>query len=1054
MSVTVRRVPFADDLLLRIADDVLQAAPRAAAADLGDALVLLPSARACKTLGRLLLERSGHQGLLLPRILTADQWAAEAALGLGLAAPELPADRVRALILAREMLALPWLAERPENAPGLAAEFLEFFDEVRRHRRDGLLLRARNLEPVLEKAQPQEAEIVAADLERAREVWRLYRARVARDQVDVAVQTADELARRLEAGQPLPGRRCTLAIAAGFGRVDPLRLDLLRAALATADDGRLYVPAADSRLSRYFLATWGADDPETPGTDPLAETRRLERAFGAAVEPAPVAPTLYERLHALGPGADLLAPGGPLELLPCGDPESESRVVCDRVAALIDAHGESPPRIAIAVNDPDLAERLFAQLTDAGLEVDSTHGRPLAVQAAGLLLRFVLRAALTGLRAEPLLEVLTHPYVRLGDREDDDGQHGRWSLQLEQMFRRDLGGPEGGLAGLHRRAEDRDQAALDLFGRQGEGMVGFVTAIADAFAPLLEFGGDGQGMRRAGWRELLDAVQECWDRLAPKHPLRTDAARTDVQKAAELMQDLRWQAPHLPAVTLPEFAADLGRLLAEGNVAANRRPHLPILLTGLVEARLERYDHLIVAGLREGVFPSRTRRPLLLPGRMRRRLGLPVWQEDQARDAELFLRLLHAAPRVLLTWPIDDQGQPALPSPLVTRLLLALGARPQPAAAAPLWRRQEIPWNALAADQAAFATETLDVPLTATARERDELSWSALRLWRDCPYRFLLERGFALRKPEEVRAEFGRKEYGRLVHDVLKEWLTPQGEGWGALAAGDAARAETLLCEGAAAAFLPGSRELPVRKLWFDTFQELAPRLVRAEIERFAAWRPIALERRFRLPIGALIDWIAQQSAALGIAPELPDAVPTDLLLTGGIDRVDRSETGDARLAVLDYKTGKMPTAKSIATHEELQVVLYAAALEAGALAGDPESPEPPVRGEVAAALYYPLEGDEAGPPPKPHVDCADAEGRQLLVEGAAEVVRLACAAADPQAIHPLLPRARRGEGPAGLPCQWCDFRGVCRIEERGDLDAATRRRLDKLIGAKEGFGT
>lgn len=1050
MSIVVHRVPFAADLLRRLAADVLRAAPNADAGDLGDVLVLLPSARACKTLGRILLEQSGRDGLLLPRILTADQWAGEAALGLGLSEAELPDDRVRSLILAREMLDLPWLAERPENAPALAAEFLDFFDEARRHRRDGLLLRSPSLEAVLEKSEPQEAEIVAGDLERARQVWRLYRDRVPRDRTDLAVGTAGELARRLEAGAPIPGRRHALAVAAGFGRVDPLRLDVLRAALATADDSRLYLPEADTRLSRYFLATWGAVEAGAPATDPLAGARRIARAFDAANDSAEAGPsTLHERLQALGPGADLLAPAGPIELLPCGDSESESRVVCDRVAGLLDAHREAPPRIAVAVNDPDLAERIFAQLTDAGLDVDSTHGRPLAVQAAGLLLRFVLRAAVTGLRAEPLLDVLTHPYVRLTEGDEDDGEHGRWTLQLEQMFRRDLG-PEGGLGGLHRRAEDRDQVALDLFDRHGAGLVGFVTAIADAFEPLLEFGTDAQGLRRAGWRELLDAVETCWNRLAPKHPLRADAERQDVQKAAQLLQDLRWQAARLPAVTLNEFAADLGRLLAAENVAANRRPHLPVLLTGLVEARLERYDHLIVAGLREGVFPMRTRRPLLLTGKTRRRLGLPVWQEEQARDAELFLRLLHAAPRVLLTWPVEDQGQPALPSPLVSRLLLALGADPQPAAAAPLWRKEEIPQATIDERQRTFASEPLDVALTATARPRRELSWSALRLWRDCPYRFLLERGFALRKPEEVRAEFGRKEYGRLVHDVLKQWMTPQGEGWFALADGDAGKAEALLHEQAAAAFLPGSRELPVRKLWFDTFENLAPRLVRAEIERFATWRPVALERRFALPVADLVRWIAAQSAALGLDPDLPREVPADLLLTGGIDRVDRSETGDATLAVLDYKTGKMPTAKSIEQHEELQVILYAAALEAGALAADPEGP---VQGTVAEAIYYPLEGDEAGPPAKPHVVAGEGDGRLLLVEGAATVVRLACAAAAADVHHPLLPRARRGEGPAGLPCRWCDFRGVCRIEERDGLDAGTARRLDKLVGAKEVFG-
>ncbi len=1048
MPLIIRHLPFSGDLLCQVASDVLRDASGAQTGDLSDVLVLLPSARACKTLGRILLQESGREGLLLPRILTAEQWASEVAIGMGLSAAHLPDDRIRAIILARELLQVPWLADRPENAPSLATEFLDFFDEARRHRRDAMLLQAENLESVLEKSSPQEAEVVAADLERAREVWDLYRKAVPRDQIDHRVEVGDELARLRQAGRQVPGRRYEQCLIAGFGRIDPLRVDVLRAATSTSDRSALYLPEATAPISRLFLATWGQPEEAAPATDPLAGTRRIARAFDVESDSPEVAATLHERLSELDDPRGLLAPTGPLELLPCGDPESESRVITDRVATLLETAGREAPSIGIAVNDPDLAERLYAQLTDAGLDVDNTHGRPLSVQASGLLLRFILRSAVTGLRAEPLLEVLTHPYVRL--ETGGQGGHGRWTLQLEQIFRRETG-PEGGLAGLHRRAEDRDQAALDLFGGRGAGMVQFVTAVADAFAPLLEFGTERGGQLRTGWRELLDAVVACWNALAPKQPLVGDSNRTDIQKAAQLLDDLRWQAERLPPVTLTEFATELGRLLAGEEVAAHRRAHLPVMLTGLVEARLERFDLLIVAGLREGSFPVRTKRPLLLPGALRRRLDLPIWQETMARDAELFLRLLHAAPQVTLTWPLEDQGQPALPSPFVSRLLLALGD-PQTAGEVPNWRKQDIPWVEIESRGEKFSAEPLDIPLTESARPRIELSWSALRLWRDCPYRFLLERGFGLRKSEEVRAEFGRKEYGRIVHDVLKDWLDPEGEGHAGLSAGTGDRAQELLLDLAAKAFLPGSRELPVRKLWLDTFTAAVPYLVRGELERFENWRPLALEPRFHMPLEQLLDWCSGQLGAAA-APRLDplrDRATEGIVLTGGIDRIDRCRDGSASLAVIDYKTGKLPAKKSLQEREELQVVLYAAALEAGALAGaDPR----PVTGTVAEGIYYPVEGEKAGPPAQPHLAAGADAGRSILVEGALEIAELAIAAADPNAEHPLIPRARRGEGLSTLPCKWCDFRGVCRIEERDGLGADVRRRLDKLVGAREAFG-
>jgi ATP-dependent helicase/nuclease subunit B len=1053
-SLQIRRVPFADNLLQRLADDLLADLPGARDGDLSAALVLLPSARACKTLGRILLEQSGQDTLLLPRILTAEQWTGEAALGLGLSSLGLPDDRVRPILLARGLRDVSWLAGRQENAPALAREFLDFFDEVRRHRQGESLLQGQSLDAVLALAQPAEAEIIAEDLDKARQAWKIYRDAAPRDRTDAQVETADILAARMASGDGPPGRRYEQVIAAGFGRVDPVRADLLRAALAGGRQAWLVLPQSESRLSQLLLATWAPVTAEGAiSSDPLESSRRIERLltgeFGGKMEPessGAIATTLRERLAAVGPVDDLAGPSGPLELLPCSDPEAESRLVADRVVSLLADQLGAPPRIGIAVNDPDLAARIYTQLTDAGLDLDNTHGQPLAIQPAGLLLRFILRAAMTELRAESLLEVLTHPYVKLTTGE---AGHGHWTLQLEQIFRRDTG-PEGGLSGLYRKAQDRDRAALDLFGRQGPGLVAFVTAVADAFAPLRDLRMSGQ----ASWQELLDALTATWNFLAAEYPLQPDSRRHDIQAAAELVRDLRRESDRLSPPTLTEFSADLGRLLAEESVPPHRSTSLPVLLTGLVEARLERFDHLILAGMREGVFPKKTQRPLLLPGRIRRRLDLPGWHDALGRDAELFLRLLHNAPHVLLTWPVEEGGQPVLPSPFVSRLLLGLGDPGEVSTAETVWRKRAIPWPGIIAGEESFAAETCDPPAHESARPLTDLSWSALRVWRDCPYRFRLERGFVLRKPEEVRAEFSRMEYGRLVHEILRSWLAVDGAGYAALAAADRQQADALLRQEAAAKLLPGSKELPVRKLWLDSFGQIVPQLVEWELNRFPQWRPLALETKFRLPLTGFLDWARALGDELGQAPDLPanDELPdyaSELHLVGAIDRVDRSQDGTGALAVIDYKTGRLPAAKAVQELEELQVLLYAAAIEAGAL---PASGGGIVTGLVRQGLYCSLAPDKAGAAVKPHLDATDMEGRRLLLDGAVELARLSLAAANPDGPFPLIPAERRGEGAAQLPCRYCDFRGLCRLEERSCLNPATRRKLDKWVDSREGF--
>lgn len=993
-------------------------------------MVLLPSSRACRTLQQELLEESlretGRRTLLLPRIVTVAQWSAEVASAVGLAITDLPDDRVRSVILARELTTLPWLRDNRESAPGLASEFIGLFDEVRLHRCDNLLLDPEATGRVLEKTSPAEAEIIAGDLGRIHEVWACYRRLVPRDSVDVLT----DLARSLESAG-VPGPAPELVVVAGFNRLDPVRAVLLRNAMAHGGESRLYLPVTEGPLARLFEATWSS---ESLGTDPLAPARLAE----TMLLPDTTEPIADIRVTTLKQRLDILRAEGLPDhqpvFCPCGDPEAESRRVAHHVAEILSRNGGEKCSVGVAVGDPRLAARITAQLRDAGVDVDNTHGQSLASLPAGLLLRFILRAALTDLRPEPLLEVLTHAYVNLPLAE---GTHATWTLRLEQMFRRNQG-PAGGLAGLRRQAADRDQSARNLYDQQGPGMAAFVEAVAASFAPLLE----PRGVRT--WDRWVEAIREAWTALAPDHALGEKKDRPDVTAAARLLDSLKADAGLLPPVDLAEFAGDLGRLLSGENVPAHRARNLPVLVTGLIEARLETYDHLIIAGLKDGVFPARPTRPLLLAGGLRDRLGLPGWRDALSRDAEVFLRLLHNAPDVLLTWSTEEEGQPVLPSPFVSRLQLALQPDIPDPPEALLWRRNDVPWAGLESAAATFAAEDPAPPALAPIRPLTLLSWSALRQWRDCPNRFLLERGFALRKEEEVQEEFGRLEYGSLVHEALAEFLDTSGPGYAALAAGDQAAAEICLRDTAQRNFAPGADDLPLRHLWLDSFLRAVAPLTAYEIERFALWRPVALEEKFELPLGDLTAWITREAAACGWDPELPALTghAGDILLRGTVDRIDRRQDGSGALAVIDYKTGKTPSAKKVAELEEMQVLLYAAAVEVGVM---------PVTGGVSEGFYYAVNEDKPGGPAKPQLSCESGEGRLLLLRGAARLAELAVSAADPAGHFPLMAREIAGEGEASLPCDYCDFRGVCRLEER-DLPPATDRKLGKLVNSKDRF--
>jgi inactivated superfamily I helicase/RecB family exonuclease len=1026
MSFHIKKVAFRDDLLSRLAEDLLAVEPGSGQGDLSRALVVLPSARACRTLGHVLLEKSGREALLLPRAMTAAQMFQEEFAAQDLASADIPDDAIRYLLLAHRLEELPWLRERPENGPGLAREFVAFFDEVRLHGRPDLLQAEASVDSVIRLGHVGAAEVLARDIKRLGEVWNIYRQAVPLDSVDMKVAAAAAAETR---SQP----PVNLMAVAGIGLLDPATARLIRARAAAAGQAWLYLPEKESLLSRFLAATWG---PGSNDLDPLAPARKVCLALTGQADPEPVGlESLRKRLDGLGTLDSLWAPAGPVELVPCVDPEQESLFIADRVVNILGSPGGATSRTAVVTNDPVLAARVVAQLRDAGIDVDDTLGQPLAALPAGLLLRFMLRAALTGLRPEYLLEVLTHPYTR---RKSTETGREFSTLTLERLLRSSNTLPAGP-GELLRLARERDEAAAAAYGQAKHRLEGFVADTVAGFQPLLDL---AVGEHPAA--DYLAAAREAWRLLAPETALTEDRSRADVTAIHRLLARLEKDQALLPVLGLAAFAADLNRLLAAENVPAHRSQGLPVLVAGLVEARLERYDNLIIAGLNEGRFPTRRQRPLFLDSRVRSGLALPLWNDALARDADLFLRLVHNAPRVLLTWSTEDGGQPLLPSAFVERLMLGRPdqSRPEPAAQAPVWRREPVGVQLVQAGQGAFLDEPLDVPALAAVRETGRLSWSGLRTWRECPYRFLLERGLVLRKEEEVQEEFSKADHGSLVHEVMRQFLDPAGIGWTSLAGEQRAIALAELESIARAEFTPEGKTLPGRVLWLNSFLETAPAVVDFELARFQTWRPARLEAEFRMTLADIILWMKIENARGEAASEVPEltAEQENIVLAGVIDRVDVSALGAEQCAVIDYKTGKPPPAKQVKELRDLQVLLYSLAVETGQMQMAVSKPR------VTRAFYYEVGRDRVGPPTKPHFD----GDRQILLDAAGSLVDLACRAtvAGP---YPLIPEQRAGEGPTQPPCHYCDFQGVCRIEERPGLPPPVQIRVDKLPATRKG---
>jgi ATP-dependent helicase/nuclease subunit B len=1066
MNITQHAISLDEFLLRRLAAWLLGQAPSEDRGDLSQALVILPAPRPCATLKHLLLEESGREAVLLPQIATPDGLATMLAARLGLSGKRTVPREWRPVLMAN-LLAHPdvakrpaWLRDHPESAPGLARDLIALFDDLRKHGRQDLLTFQGDASELVDLGSKIALQILDRDLDRIQECWRLYRRIVPYDDVDRLVETAAALS---ASGAPSGLRFFSLAVA-GFAHLDPVTIGLLRA-IGEDSPCHLFASQPDDLLSRLFLASYGDSQAVT---HPLTPARQFAAMLAGAARPFPrtgfrrpsrpeIPPVSYEeRRHSLVPDGDQPPSVAGVEMMVCDDPELESQAVA---AAVVEAFlAKSPdrdgrpqrwPRVAVATADRSLARRIVAQLRDAGIDVDDTGGTPLAQLPAGILAQTLLAAAVSQLRHDLLLELLTHPFVQL---RDDRRRHTQQTLRFERMIRGQQR-PTGGLEGYRRRAREWDESVHRAVRRGGgprsRDMEEFVEILGEALAPLLRLA----QQPRAGWDRHLEALRAAWDRVAPERPLTADSRHEDERALTELLDGLadllqdENVMQRLAAVSLADFAAAFAMLINAKVVRPHRSPFLPVQVTGLMEARLERYDLLILAGMNEDVFPGRQPRPAFLIDSGLAAFGLPTWRERLAGQAELFLRLIHNGRRVIVCWSREKGGEKCLPSPFVVRLDMGEAIPTRQASIAPLYRTAAAaPLSKdFDAAQSVFAAEPVDIPVVGATRPTCRLSHSSLRTYRDCPYRFLLERGYGLKEEEDVLEEFRHLDYGHLVHKVMRQFLATDGPGQRALAAGRTDTALAELRQRAEAVFAAGAAELPQRRLWEATFQDTIGAIVDFETARFAAgWRPAVLEGEFRFTLSRLQEWLSTDADA-GERSEIPAPNPdamSDLEITGKVDRVDLRDGEPLAVSVIDYKTGSPPSPRSVIDGRELQIVLYALAVETGAIAW----PGAARKRRVVEGAYYRIAASDCGfDPARPHFASASPEGRAVLWRGAEEIIKTALAAASREHPYPLVPEHWRQKVPGALPCRLCPFQGVCRVEEKAlppHLEIQVRRQL------------
>ena len=933
-------------------------------------LVLVPTARHGDQFRRRLVARSGVA--LNLDVSTLAQYARQHAAGLTLSR-EVAADLLRRVSLERIAAGGAGRFEPIAEKPGLHALIAEAVAE----------LVAADVEPTAFAEAASKSG--SPDLGALGDIYDAYRRALAERGWRDPGEAPSLAAEAIEGGPSPPG----LVLVDSFEFLNPREQSLV-AALAEHTRVLVAIDREASERARWTASSLEAlagdaaveELPETDGT----ATNSAHRAFDAEAQLRGIARAIKQRL-------------GEEDALRPSDVAVAFRQASQHLA---------------------LARRVFAEYE---LPFDPAAGERLASRPFGTWVLALLRLPEHDWRLTRLAELLRSAFL---DRS-------RWGIEgdtVDHLLR--VGRMQNLLSGLEQLerlpgAHEREAERADGDGREN-------------YAVRLRAARDGLDRATEALRELLGGEE----RLAGEWASALDEALLGpgglVRASVEGYESLEVETAALRAdldamraiderfggtpLVLEAFAAELERRMQRPAVLL--REAGGVLFAPMHTLHGLRFAHVFIGGLVEGEFPAPRRAARLLDREGREHLGeagLELPPEPRSTEDELWHSASTRADSGTSLWRprFDDAGRPVPaswyfreeeaadepasvePHDAASRRELAVTLssrwqggerrRPEGLAAWPVVRTAA-PIEQRRRSFAGAGRHEGDLTATGGERERlvaPDVRWSASRIetYRTCAFQYFGRYGLSLYEVEDELAEADAAIRGTVIHDIMEAALGPLVEDDRPLVPATENEAIRRMRERGRELWLSAperhhfGRAALWRLGWEDAANDLE-RLIRREAihnEAYGTTRVAGLERR--------IDIVLP-----GVEPELR--------LQGNIDRVD---AGPGFAQIVDYKSGRGITFRSVERGDRLQLQLYALAARED------------LQAERLIARYAYLDPREK----EWALDSANPAHAELIEDAArhAEVVRDSVAEGDFRV------------NPQVTPCpSYCAFQHICRVNQ------------------------
>ncbi|WP_374828925.1 double-strand break repair protein AddB [Paenochrobactrum pullorum] len=634
--------------------------------------------------------------------------------------------------------------------------------------------------------------------------------------------------------------------------------------------------------------------------DHSPEKRTLERIAAEALRPAES--TEHWRDLLSQPDMTLehrLAATKQIDMIEAANEREEALSVA---CALREAISDPNKTAALVTADRNLARRVAAELARFGIEADDSGGRFLRDAEPVTLMRLVIETIFNPGDPVALLALLKHPLTKLGKPRIERrlaaealeliafrGGTGRASIaELPEFF-------EGKLTeGLN---ANRKPLWIDLtVEEQITNARVLCEELSEAVKPLADF--TKSAGQHTDMAAIVRASVEVLETLARDEQGNVGALYSGEagEQFASLLRNLIATEADLEFETI-EWPAVFEALISGETVKPRPGGNPRLFIWGALEARLQTIDTVIIGGLNEGSWPSKTRNDPFMSRPMKAAIALEPPERRTglaAHDFQMALGMDH----VVLSRADRTDNAPTVPSRWLQRLQTVLGNEVTDT------MRQRggrfLHWAREIDRSADIPFVKRPEPKPPVSARPTHFSVTDIETLRRDPYAIYARKILKLNPLDPLIRDPGPAERGTLFHDIIGHFTQ---SGFDVMAEDS----HQNLIEIGRQFFAEADLPIEIEAVWWPRFEALVP--------EFLNWER---ERNYNLKIRhAEIASKKREIGSLGIT------------LSGRADRVDVMQDGTTE--IIDFKTGSTPSLKQAHILLSPQLALEAALQARGA---------------------------------------------------------------------------------------------------------------------------